>query len=1092
MADQPTCTPEDLWSPSATWEAAFHLPVGIASALAVDDSERVPSSTVGAAWTPPSYIARALLEAADGVRTGPMPVFVFLLTHCNVGAIDLCSPGSTEPIALVLTPQGAGHQMSFHTAVPTSRTIPVLSSSPSTAVPDLSEALIDVIDVLRLTLRRAGVLRALAVYHPRHGTPECVRSFDVSTCARASCFARLAQSSTRDGVRRSHRPPMQAGGLLTVLQRLGDATLAVAPTLSRPLCGGVDLTQTLRLLRRVVAPASHLGLLRVVRFDAAQQRMLLLPAGLGPCSSALPLTLDPSIFAAALRLVYIDRADPVFSLDPWDPAIPDGPHHRKSFFPGWLGGTAWGEVMFAADYWLKRYALGLARPAATAWAGPAPWMSVLDIGAAQYLNDLEAARATDADVGGTASQRDGGGHIWARVWFSLTHLRACRAGTDLAVRPGDIGFRVEARAVARDPTSRTGLVDLDIDAQGHRVPARVWASAVNSDISGFMALEPAFRRLDELAAALTLAKALHALAVPISHDWVELFSAPVAMSLPRVPTAKNSKTWNETRVEAAGQSGTRTTTLSYSYAVAGGVSLAAPLSWSVFSEHLIASAEATTPPLPLVLVPLATRAEARDDDVKVAGEPSIIEGDRSPAAVKRLGVASKAARVLGTGVTGSSDSVHVLRASNDAGARNGSAAARRLGLSEKAARWLGVATSPPSSGSRVRSCASTSGNASMTGSRPYSCDSASRSDLVPVSTAIQDATTRSMTSVSVSEPEKKSWALLQYDYALESRVASSILEVAPAIEHAPALELAGVLATRTGCAACGQPLYWNVALVERCGLAYCTRAACCAEHWRLEEVGSPDSAAVAEDPLGLAWDADTIDDGLRDRTDGESVESMMSGMSPSERRGVPASIASVLACHGCGEPMLAGQQYLVLNLAARGRVAFHATLPARESQSAESVPTGATTAACMRCEAPGCNKALIQVDPRRGAGTGSDHTKVLGRVVGSALLCGMHAGIADGYGADCAGCGLPLWHVPGAAASARSGKKLEALDADDNGASASISTTTLESGERFHVGCFRCSSCGDTIAGQFHRLDRQPPPGPDSPLRFVCVACYKL
>eukprot|EP00420_Gonyaulax_spinifera_P008137 CAMPEP_0197944480 /NCGR_PEP_ID=MMETSP1439-20131203/125432_1 /TAXON_ID=66791 /ORGANISM="Gonyaulax spinifera, Strain CCMP409" /LENGTH=536 /DNA_ID=CAMNT_0043567735 /DNA_START=52 /DNA_END=1659 /DNA_ORIENTATION=- len=62
--------------------------------------------------------------------------------------------------------------------------------------------------------------------------------------------------------------------------------------------------------------------------------------------------------ATALQVRRRDSREPLFSLDPVDPASPKLSMQMKRFEPAWLAGTSVGEVLFQSDYHLKELSMG--------------------------------------------------------------------------------------------------------------------------------------------------------------------------------------------------------------------------------------------------------------------------------------------------------------------------------------------------------------------------------------------------------------------------------------------------------------------------------------------------------------------------------------------------------------------------------------------------------------------------------------------------------------------------------------------------------------------------------------------------------------
>jgi hypothetical protein len=653
--------------------------------------------------------------------------------------------------------------------------------------------------------------------------------------------------------------------------------------------------------------------------------------------------------------------------------------------------------------------------------------------------------------------------------------------------------------MARDASSRTGLSDLALDQQHATLPAHVWAQAVNTHLDAFVALEPVFAQLYQLGAALALAKALHALAVPVSLEWVRLFAAPTSHTALRVPTAKNELNWSLDCVEQL-PTGSRTVTTRYRYGLTGGIALAAPLEWEE-------DADENEPPASGLPGPDGVAAATAAADG--TEEPEHCSGGRGDELSSILDDDSS--------LTG-------------AGVRKGSAAARRLGVSDKAARLLGVAAKPTTRTTTASSkklgaaaeSATGTGASGGDGSKPASLLVAPGEESKPASTGtgrVPDTPKRNGTAPvaalstlpASSHAAAASWAWAQSE-ALRgnqlprhggqgsgdlSRSGDLAAASGDTAADPDAFELPCLPSTAEGCAACKQPLLWTAAILERCGVAYCTRSECCAERGR---AGSTDTTIV--DPLGLSWEAGTVVTSSDKDVDDAEAESAASSALLSARP------VSVLACHGCGEPLWPGEQYLTLSVASRGRVSYHNRVAGSDSSSqppgAEALSAlspqklailtnrhvGAVhdlSQACMRCEAPGCGKALVR---SKGSTEAAAGVTIAGRVVGPALLCNKHAAIADGYGDACSGCGEPLWHAPpadaaAAAAPASGGPVLS----DEDGVLLRLSTLSLGSGERFHDGCFRCSKCGTCISGAYVKSEGAA--GSAARSTFTCEACLK-
>ena len=100
-----------------------------------------------------------------------------------------------------------------------------------------------------------------------------------------------------------------------------------------------------------------IGAIRGIRFDPDSKQLSLI----GDCNPALPpVQLDD--FRTAVQIAFgsgEESTDPMFSLDPADPANPAGEWLDAVYIPDALAGTHMGDVMFRADWVLKQYAFGV-------------------------------------------------------------------------------------------------------------------------------------------------------------------------------------------------------------------------------------------------------------------------------------------------------------------------------------------------------------------------------------------------------------------------------------------------------------------------------------------------------------------------------------------------------------------------------------------------------------------------------------------------------------------------------------------------------------------------------------------------------------
>jgi hypothetical protein len=205
--------------------------------------------------------------------------------------------------------------------------------------------------------------------------------------------------------------------------------------------------------------------------------------------------------ALALWLVFGPRPqDPKFSLDPADPANPRGEWLKAVYIPGDLRGRSFGAGLYEADFLLKQYAFGVTVDS----AGKTHERSSAVVefkSVAQLLYEDQGRRPHEAQ--------------WARYWIVPERMHLKRAEDTLYF--DDVKMRVRARRQVPDPTSPSGLRDIDADEQALEMR---WANLFTQHYDQIAAESPAFARVKELAKAVALAKWLKQEGVRVDLDWI--------------------------------------------------------------------------------------------------------------------------------------------------------------------------------------------------------------------------------------------------------------------------------------------------------------------------------------------------------------------------------------------------------------------------------------------------------------------------------------------------------------------------------------------------------------------------------------------
>lgn len=258
---------------------------------------------------------------------------------------------------------------------------------------------------------------------------------------------------------------------------------------STPL-GGIDLGAT------AAWTTGPLPRLRALVIDPQTQAVVLA----GEANLALHgLTMRD--LALALWLVFGPHPqDAQFSLDPADPANPRGEWLKAVYIPDDLRGRSFGAGLYEADVLLKQYAFGVTVDSAGQTHERKSSVSALK-SVAQLLYEDQNRRPHEAQ--------------WARYWITVERVPIKRAEDTLYF--DDVTMRVRARRQVPDPTSPSGLRDIDADEQALEMR---WAKLFTQHYDQIAAESPAFARLKELAKVVALAKWLKQAGVRVDLDWI--------------------------------------------------------------------------------------------------------------------------------------------------------------------------------------------------------------------------------------------------------------------------------------------------------------------------------------------------------------------------------------------------------------------------------------------------------------------------------------------------------------------------------------------------------------------------------------------
>ena len=282
--------------------------------------------------------------------------------------------------------------------------------------------------------------------------------------------------------------------LPTVGQSAGQRDTPNTPSLPQPPqgsrsaapLGGIDLRV------KTLLACGPLPQIRAVVVDPRTNAIVL--AGSAQPSAGL----DIHDLAMALWLVYGERQDAQFSLDPADPLHPDGKWLKAIYMPRILAGRSFGKWLYEADFLLKQYNLGI---------------TVDKIGKSEARKSIVPGYKSFAEMA-LEEETNPGSAQWSRDWFVIDRAEIKQApGKAMTI---EVGMSVRARRQVPDPLAPAGLKDVDTDPDGLE---QRWARLFSAHLGEF-GNETAFAHLFELAKAIALAKWLKQQNVPVDIELI--------------------------------------------------------------------------------------------------------------------------------------------------------------------------------------------------------------------------------------------------------------------------------------------------------------------------------------------------------------------------------------------------------------------------------------------------------------------------------------------------------------------------------------------------------------------------------------------
>lgn len=282
-----------------------------------------------------------------------------------------------------------------------------------------------------------------------------------------------------------------------------------------------------------------------------------------------------SYLATVLRVFQEHQRAPLFSLDPEDPENLGGPFLKKRFEPDWLQGTVVGEILFQADYSLKKLCFGDERLPG--------FLSVFDEMIGSHVKEEKAARQ----------------------WFMVRSAEVVVTADGCLVPQVQLG--VQARRLARGPH---GYVDAPYTDPND--PTARQAAYVSEHFEEVAQRLPVVTELMAVARATVLAVYLRGCGCKCNTELLRRFSSPAVPEAARyslkIPTLTKERRRTEVANQKEATGSERLVVQVHARRMQGGVDMAVTNIKVQESAHRAAAAEARL--LPMFHGPHAAAAPA--------------------------------------------------------------------------------------------------------------------------------------------------------------------------------------------------------------------------------------------------------------------------------------------------------------------------------------------------------------------------------------------------------------------------------------------------------------------------------------------------
>ena len=281
--------------------------------------------------------------------------------------------------------------------------------------------------------------------------------------------------------------------------------------------GGIKLDSTAQF-------TGNIGDITGVVYDPEKQVLILV----GDENRSLS-SIKPEDMAIALISVFgPNPQDPQFTLDPADPQNPRGKWLKAVYIPEEIiGGTAFGQTLFEADWLLKQYSFGV---------------KINENGKVEERKSSVHGLKSIAELSLENKEEKDRKESWNRFWIVSDKMELKKSGKSLYFDAAKMGVR--SRKIVPDKSSPQGF--RDVDTEDDPIASK-FASSFTELYDQIAKESPEFERVRQLAKAVAIAKWIKQEGIPIDINWVNEYANKRIRTTDRVTALSTESTLSTQR-----------------------------------------------------------------------------------------------------------------------------------------------------------------------------------------------------------------------------------------------------------------------------------------------------------------------------------------------------------------------------------------------------------------------------------------------------------------------------------------------------------------------------------------------------------------